>query len=467
MANSTKREPKESSSNLQAVPSSKNTCHIFISRKTTDAHILGRRTANREKLLAWANDKLTIFDAALIEPGNLWRSRIREEIERADILLLVVTRPSQRDFDWPLYEAGLFDSLQGNRHLICIYPEGSKPPDQLADIQGVEATEANILDLLTKLFEDASFTNTSEPLSPKVPKAFDEELRAIAKETYQDISGVRDSSACEVQYLNPYLQLRLQPGAKRLTPDTEIKSNMRSLRTLFKLRKRPPDREFWSWHDIEKAVDIGDDDPMDFNVQWMREAEEVINKMLAGKAEDRQISDRYIARDKRVWTPEIEIWRAYDDGRRTIDITFSPDTRDEWLKKARAPVALAANLNLAVRIRHDVIETYLRRLPHWRDAKKDRFEELESMLLAIERDGFFIRWLTSEPWAEAFDFEDADRVADLEMEYHKDVRPKLFKSIKDCDVMKTVKALRLWRNNNAEFLKVAIPRYTKLLRLES
>ncbi len=140
-------------------------CRVFVSRKTTDRLVSEMR---RRTLMNWAPKRLKFFDAAKIEPGAKWRDTIRKELSQANIFFLVLTNPAEDDFDWPLYEAGLFESLEeeDRRRIICIYADSREcPPDQLGDIQGVKATEPAILDLLTRLFQDEGFSLTAEPLN--------------------------------------------------------------------------------------------------------------------------------------------------------------------------------------------------------------------------------------------------------------------------------------------------------------
>ena len=84
-------------------------CRIFVSRKTSDDLVTEMR---RKTLMNWAPRRLKFFDAARIEPGANWRTKIREELSRANLFFLVLTNPARDHFDWPLYEAGLFDSLE-------------------------------------------------------------------------------------------------------------------------------------------------------------------------------------------------------------------------------------------------------------------------------------------------------------------------------------------------------------------
>lgn len=454
-------------------------CRVFISRKTMDQDIMGDATEDRRQLVSLVGkasdgktDRLQFFDAELIPLGVDWRRKIRAEIKRADILLLVLTKPAQDHFDWPLYEAGLFDSLREDGRLVCFYPEYGEPPDQVKDMQGVKASQKNILKFLKNLFTDNEFTNTLTPLKSDAFDTFSDLMIKIATRVYERINGAGDALP-EVTYANPYIQLILKPGSSMLTEDVEIKSERVPLRTLFNLNMKPrlgdnrTSKDHWTWGDIEEAVDLGDKDPMNFNELWMREAEAAVRLLLQGKSEDRQIRGRFIAKDDRIWGPEIQISRAYNNGMMTVDIAFSPGLQEVWLKKAKAQVALGANLNLAVQIRHDLLETYLRRLPHWQDGEADRFSELKEHIQVVEQEGFFIRWLTKEPWEEAFDPDEVEKVVGLERAFGENIHPKLRAALEDRNVKEATAALKLWRDNNAEFLSIGIPQYTKLLRLET
>ncbi len=443
----------------------KNDCRIFISRKTSDSHILGAESDDRRTLIAFAAGRLTFSDASQIKPGENWRQTLCDEIEQADILLLLLTRPARKQFHWPLYEAGLFNSLRGGRRLICIYSPDEPPPDQVSEIHGVEATVDSVLNLFDKLYSDKDFTNTRTALNPEAFTMFNGQLSEIASNICRHINGKRPEDRETVHYTNPYVQLLLQPDDKRLSDKTPIGSDERSLKRVFGLALKSPSSQDRTWGDIKSALSLGERDPCDFNLRWTREVEQWVAATASGLMGKRQITSRFAGRDRVLWGPEIEIWRAYDSGRRVIDITFSPEVHDAWLQESTAPVALAANLGLASRIRHELLETYLRRVHTWRDGDV-RFADLAEVVEAIEHDGFFIRWLTEDQYCEAFeDPELVSRLQALETDFGTNIRPLMHDALENRSVTDVRTALDLWHANNAEFLSIGIPRYQDLLCL--
>ncbi len=444
-------------------------CRVFISRKTSDREVLGGPSTIREKLRGYAANRLEFYDADLIEPGEDWRAAIRREIGRANIFLLVLTRPARNDFDWPLYEAGLFDRYDetGGR-LVCLYPEGEELPDQLRNIQGVEATPEKMLKLIEKLFCDKEFTNTIEPVNLEGFTTFKKELETLTDEICDRINGVRDHKLTNVNYVNPYIQLILTPSSKRVDDSAGVDSTERTLRALFGLAPHPPGAERWTWGDIKKAVDLGAEDPDEINRQWMEQLENAIEKVKSGRQEDQQITGRFIAKDRKLWGPQIEIYRTYNSGTTIVDVTFTPQIHDAWVANAPEPVGLAANLGLASRIRHELIEPYLRRLPQWKinEAARTRgFTELKAVVDVIEHDGFFISQLTNNNFEATFAATDMEKLGRIYQDFQVEIKPLLHRALNEQNVDDMGKALELWRHNNAEFFNIGIPRYTDLLKL--
>ncbi len=413
----------------------------------------------------WAPKRLKFFDAAKIEPGAKWRDTIRKELSQANIFFLVLTNPAEDDFDWPLYEAGLFESLEeeDRRRIICIYADSREcPPDQLGDIQGVKATEPAILDLLTRLFQDEGFSLTAEPLNEGLTE---DDLRPIARDIADDINRVQSGRVSNVEYINKYIQLHLPPGASSLDPDMGIESDKESLRKLFGLGRKPPDSKQWTWGKIGKKV-VHKKDPDGFNRRWTKQLEDIVSALKRGD-DFQQLTGRFLAVDGKLYRPELEIYRIYENDRMTIDVTFSEQVQDSWLRTARAPVALAANLALASRVRHELIEPYSRKVSHWRTeaATADGCAELSELVEGIEHDGYFIAQLTKNQLQEAFDEAETDELDQLRHDYSTSIRPSLDKALRGHDMAELREILKCWKKNNLRFLDIGLHRYSKMLGL--
>ena len=123
-----------------------------------------------------AADRITFFDAREIKPADNWKDTIGEHLEQASLFFLILTGPSDADFNWLLYEAGWFKglSLAEGQHgrIVCFVPDGRKVPDQLNDLQAVMATRESMTNLLLALYHDQGFTNTTMALNPAATQPY-------------------------------------------------------------------------------------------------------------------------------------------------------------------------------------------------------------------------------------------------------------------------------------------------------
>ncbi|MCP4203924.1 MAG: TIR domain-containing protein [bacterium] len=445
-------------------------CRIFVSRKQSDRDVFGKEI--QEDLETIGAGRLEFFDDTDIEFGDKWRQKIREELDKANVLWLVLTKPAKKEFDWPLYEAGLFEDLEdgSQERVVCLFPDEGKCPSQLNERQAVKANPDSLFKLLKDLFTKKHFSGTVQPLNPK---AKDKDLQAIAKKISDLVNGIADPNEIRsVSHGNKWIELVCPKSLDSLSPDVEVESDERSLGDLFDLQPKPVRGETWKWSQIEEAAKL-EGDPKGYNLLWI---EELRNEIAAKMNPDpkhrhrsKQLTGRYLGKDGKLYRPEIELCREYADGRLKLELTFSEQVHGSWLRPTPL-VALAAMINLASRIRHDLIEPHLKKLPRWqlRDDNQARFEQLNSLKESIERDGFFINMLTQEAFLEAFDGHPDEnlRVAKLQQEFGKTIEPQLRKAVSDLDVELTQKALRAWKENNREFLDIGINVYRRGLGLE-
>lgn len=111
-----------------------------------------------------------------------WLATIRTELRQADVLLLLFTSPAKQ-WDWPLYEVGLFtpiDDATPERTIIYLYA-GEQRPAPLEHLQGVRVDPANLKTLesfLSRLYKTADITRREPPLHPRIK---DRELHARAE----------------------------------------------------------------------------------------------------------------------------------------------------------------------------------------------------------------------------------------------------------------------------------------------
>jgi len=126
---------------------------IFISHKVSGHG--GAAEAIKQELENYAKDRLKIFVSPALSPGIEWRPEVLEEIEGADLFILLYLVEGI-EMDWCLYEAGYFEreARRTGRKLICVSNPGRSLPGPLEGRQRVEATEAGVAKLLRAIYAD-------------------------------------------------------------------------------------------------------------------------------------------------------------------------------------------------------------------------------------------------------------------------------------------------------------------------
>jgi hypothetical protein len=241
---------------------------------------------------------------------------------------------------------------------------------------------------------------------------------------------------------------------------------------LFGLREGHDGGKLWAWPQIEEeAGHLGADDEANFNLRWIDQLKEVVAARRSGKEEDQPINRRYIGKDGKVYLPQVVIWRDRYNKEACIDIVFIPQLQDDWLMHADRPVALGANLYLATRIRHEVLDVFLKEINWWKGDELGRRKGFLRLLTSVdiaEHDGFIIKQLTQERMNGAFEGDDATRLGTLHADYRDNIGKTLHQTLgkespdKD-DVASVETALKDWLKNNDEFIDIGLKRYMKLL----
>ena len=128
---------------------------VFISHKHDD-HALAVEVKKALEGLARPKQLIECFVSGIdITAGMDWRHKIRSVLARSHLLLLLFTTPS-KNWDWCLYETGLytrFDRAEKNEvsSVVCLFNPGQALPSPIADLQGVPAETEKVRDFLTLL----------------------------------------------------------------------------------------------------------------------------------------------------------------------------------------------------------------------------------------------------------------------------------------------------------------------------
>ncbi|MEP7112106.1 MAG: toll/interleukin-1 receptor domain-containing protein [Ilumatobacteraceae bacterium] len=122
---------------------------VFISHKHEDHEL----ATTVDKALRSVSSSVECFvSGANIGAGTDWNREIRESLKRSHLVVLLFTNPTQ-NWDWCLYEAGLFTRLdEEDVHAVVslFHPEGSAPR-VLQNLQGVPAGQSQLREFLESL----------------------------------------------------------------------------------------------------------------------------------------------------------------------------------------------------------------------------------------------------------------------------------------------------------------------------
>ncbi len=114
---------------------SKDKIRVFLSHKEEHRDI----AVGIRDILNFLSERLEVFMFEDQPAGEAYRDQIKTALAESDLLLLLYLNPSL-EWDWCLYEVGLFTSLgKEPRPIVCIHIAQKGPPRQLEDLQTVQA----------------------------------------------------------------------------------------------------------------------------------------------------------------------------------------------------------------------------------------------------------------------------------------------------------------------------------------
>jgi hypothetical protein len=122
---------------------------VFISHKHDD-HAFADTVA--AALCSLTGTIECFVSGADIGAGTDWNDEIRQALFRSHLLLLLFTNPSS-NWDWCLYEAGLYTRFQEDHvcSVVSMFDPERSAPRPLSNLQGVPATQEKLEAFLTRL----------------------------------------------------------------------------------------------------------------------------------------------------------------------------------------------------------------------------------------------------------------------------------------------------------------------------
>ena len=153
-----------------------NRFQVFVSHKHDDHALAGTVKRSLEGLSARIECFVCGSD---LSAGSDWNLEIRSRLARSHMLILLFTEPS-RNWDWCLYEAGLFTSLgvAADDSGVCLHrPEGTLP-SPLKNLQGVAAEAVTLQQFLSQLCRETWRVAKEWRLGALVPRVPQKKIEA-------------------------------------------------------------------------------------------------------------------------------------------------------------------------------------------------------------------------------------------------------------------------------------------------
>ena len=193
---------------------------IFISHKHDD-HDAAERLA---EVLGSVDEQIKCFvSGSHLIAGTDWNAAIRTQLMESHLLVLVFTEPS-KNWDWCLYEAGLFMSLGNEHSVVCLNRPDGESPRPLKALQGVQVTVPMVQQFLRQLCTETWRVTQRWRLGALRHNVVEEHLAKFAAQIV-DAFPKRQVDAVPAVHLTHYpchrvvLDLHDQPDAYKAIPE--------------------------------------------------------------------------------------------------------------------------------------------------------------------------------------------------------------------------------------------------------
>ena len=219
---------------------------IFISHRHEDAATAAQLA---ELLRMFGGEQLDLSLSETVDPGEASLTRVEEKIREAEMLLLLLTAPSDLSsgWDWSLYEVGLFSSATDpQKRLVALSPPNLEVPAGFGDLQHIIAVPEQIVSFLIDLFGRTTLTGRNEPINRNI-----EEASAIIEELAGEICAFLAPLPVGARMHANYLILKFPKGIQQseIPADVEVEGNSMSLKMFGLL-----ERDQCTWGDIRASL---------------------------------------------------------------------------------------------------------------------------------------------------------------------------------------------------------------------
>jgi len=422
---------------------------IFISHKHEDG-----MTAKglKEAIERFGAGRVKIFLSEDTTSGANWIKWIQKSLSDSNLFILVFT-DATRNWDWPLYEAGLFTKLDDleSRPLICLHSENLPPPPPLRHLQSVPANVDQIKRFLKNLFIKANLKGISRPLNPSLADQ-PEELNRAATE----IVALVSRHTVKIDFFSKYLFINIgYLGNGKIQDDAKVTSNAPTME-LFGLKEGD-----WLWSDIVAQAKKDEDQ------RWLNELQNSISDASKGKLFKSIQATLKSHRDSKRYRPMLYRVDTLADGSQIAKILFVEDVSWHISEIPKRLGLLSTALVMSVRFRYEVLKKYEGNFLNNRDLRKKKHlkEELLQSLSNIETDASSRGLLNEKELINIFQTkEEKLKIREMYDDWY-NIKNALFLRKKQKEPLIDEQINKLFALNN-EFINIGMKRFCELISQE-
>jgi hypothetical protein len=266
---------------------------IFVSHKHEDH---GLALTVRDALHALGGGKIECFVSGVdISAGADWNREIKARLARSHLLVLLFTSPSE-NWDWCLYEAGLFARFDADEvsAIACLHNADSGAPRPLANLQSVAAEQEPVERFIGLMCHKTWCISDDWRRGPLAPEVTDDQIASAAAAIVSRFPRLTFAERSHYACHRVVLDLRDCDRPGSIIPESArvVEGPAATSGFTLSLFNRADGRRTLTWRDLLEAVDGTD-------AEWRH-----------------QLDRRFAAAlDEQLFTPISATMRAWNHGR--------------------------------------------------------------------------------------------------------------------------------------------------------
>ena len=435
----------------EQIPEVHKDVRVFISHKHQDKDAALRVA----QILQNFSGRLKIFVSEKdIKAGDNWDEELEEKLRQSDVLLLLYTDPTQ-EWDWCLYEAGMFRG-QKPRRVICLFPPGADKPKPLRKLQAVAADEKTLKEFLRSFICTEELTGIRPPLNNK---AGEESIELAAKQ----IEGMFVPREARPEYTARRMCLEIpldtNVDSEQVPGGAQVEADAKTLAIFGKAEGQ------WTWAELVESLAQKTSGPP--STKWL---DELGNAMLIASKGDliKPMLGTFLgAEGGKFFRPILfRVDRAIANKRvYRFYVIFNEELAPEEIGGPRDAGVIFNLLRIANRFRWELIEPFLEKGDKITSEEQAAIacKQLQEGIENIEEESRAQGFLDPEKVKDAFD-SDSDKVLIGEQfdSWNRQIRQPLMQALARREMGRVKELIEAARKLNQKFTIITAKRYSEL-----